>query len=90
MIGIPQPTLTWFKDDKELRAGDLHQLLAGGEGGSDDPKTCVFGKYQCVAENCMGKSTSTATLLGIGKATTTNMVVTKSQICLPLLTKEMF
>ena len=26
VIGIPQPTLTWFKDGKELRAGDLHQL----------------------------------------------------------------
>ena len=37
---------------------------AGGEGA--DAKTCVFGTYQCVAENCMGQAVSTATLLGIG------------------------
>lgn len=63
VIGIPQPTLTWFKDDKELRAGDLHQLTAGS--GSADPKTCVFGDYKCLATNCMGEAISTATLIGI-------------------------
>lgn len=63
VIGIPQPTLMWYKDDKELRAGDLHQLTAGGAG--SDPKTCVFGTYTCVAENCMGKAVSVATLIGL-------------------------
>ena len=72
VIGIPQPTLTWYKDDKELRAGDLHQLMAGSNGKSDDPKTCVFGKYACVAENCMGQSISTATLLGLSEDTANN------------------
>ncbi len=33
VIGIPQPALKWFKDDKELRAGDLHQLTAGAAAG---------------------------------------------------------
>ena len=63
VIGIPQPTLTWFKDDKELRAGDLHQLTSAGAASS----SCVFGKYACMAENCMGKEISTATLIGISK-----------------------
>lgn len=68
MIGIPQPTLTWFKDDKELRAGDLHQLMSGGNAdGSKDPSTCVFGTYKCMAVNCMGEAVSTATLIGISK-----------------------
>ena len=39
VIGIPQPTLTWFKDGKELRAGDLHQLTKGSSA-----EACVFGE----------------------------------------------
>lgn len=69
VIGIPQPTLTWFKDGKELKAGDLHQLLSGSGVNSDpnaDPKSCALGTYECMAENCMGKATSTATLIGFG------------------------
>ena len=64
VIGIPQPNLVWFKDDKELRAGDLHQLTSGG---AADPKTCVFGVYKCLAANCMGEAVSTATLIGISE-----------------------
>ncbi len=79
VIGIPQPTLKWFKDDKELRAGDLHQLTAGAMGGPDsssaatsstssESKTsCVFGVYKCEAENCMGKAVSMATLIGLSE-----------------------
>ena len=67
VIGIPQPTLTWFKDDKELKAGDLHQLTSGKNAdGKVDPKTCVFGKYRCMAQNCMGQNSSEATLIGFG------------------------
>jgi len=62
VIGIPQPTLVWFKDDKELKAGDLHQLTKSKSG---DSKACVFGVYKCVAENCMGKAVSLATLIGL-------------------------
>ena len=54
-----------FKDDKELKAGDLHQLTAGGGG---DSRTCVFGVYKCVAENCMGQSVSMATLVGLSES----------------------
>lgn len=62
VIGIPQPQLIWFKDDKELRAGDLHQLTSGSAA-----EACVFGTYRCMAENCMGSANSEATLIGIGK-----------------------
>ena len=67
VIGIPQPTLTWFKDGKELRAGDLHQLTKGSSA-----EACVFGTYKCLAENCMGGAASEATLVGIGKQSLRN------------------
>ena len=67
VIGIPQPTLTWFKDGKELRAGDLHQLTSSG---SSSAEACVFGTYKCLAENCMGGAASEATLVGIDDETT--------------------
>ena len=67
VIGIPQPTLTWFKDGKELRAGDLHQLTSSG---SSSAEACVFGTYKCLAENCMGGMASDATLVGIDDETT--------------------
>ncbi len=79
VIGIPQPTLKWFKDDKELKAGDLHQLTAGtfgapassSSGGdtktssSESKTSCVFGVYKCEAVNCMGTAVSMATLIGL-------------------------
>ena len=58
-----------FKDDQELRAGDLHQLSSGGAAGGGG-KGCVFGIYKCVAENCMGKAVSMATLVGLSKCDT--------------------
>jgi hypothetical protein len=65
VIGIPQPKLIWFKDDKELKAGDLHQLSRGLASGGDSKTSCVFGVYKCVAENCMGSAVSMATLIGL-------------------------
>ena len=69
VIGIPQPALTWFKDDRELRAGDLHQLTAAGAG-----EACVFGRYRCQADNCMGTAFSEATLIGIGKGNRASLI----------------
>lgn len=58
VIGVPQPTLTWFKDNVELKAGDIHRIVSGQDG------TCCLGTYTCVARNCMGEVSSSAALLG--------------------------
>lgn len=58
VIGVPQPTLKWFKDGKELKAGDIHKIVSGQDG------TCCLGTYTCEAQNCMGSVTSSAALLG--------------------------
>ena len=58
VIGIPQPSLTWYKDGLELKAGDIHRLMSGKNG------SCCLGTYTCVATNCMGQVTSSAALLG--------------------------
>uniref|UniRef100_A0A8D8R2W7 Muscle M-line assembly protein unc-89 n=1 Tax=Cacopsylla melanoneura TaxID=428564 RepID=A0A8D8R2W7_9HEMI len=58
VIGVPQPTLKWFKDGRELKAGDIHKIISGEDG------TCCLGMYTCEAHNCMGTTTSSAALLG--------------------------
>ncbi|TRY61201.1 hypothetical protein TCAL_10078 [Tigriopus californicus] len=61
VIGIPQPKLRWFKDEKELQAGDLHKLVHDK---NLKDNTCIFGVYKCVAYNCMGETSSSAKLIG--------------------------
>ena len=58
VIGVPQPTLSWYKDGVELKQGDIHRLMSGKDG------SCCLGTYTCVAINCMGSVTSSAALLG--------------------------
>lgn len=58
VIGIPQPTLKWYKDGKELQPGDIHKIVSGQDG------TCCLGTYTCEAQNCMGSVSSSASLLG--------------------------
>ncbi|CAH1707186.1 unnamed protein product [Chironomus riparius] len=58
VIGVPQPTLRWFKDGVELKPGDIHRIISGKDG------ECSLGTYTCEARNCMGVVTSSATLLG--------------------------
>ena len=58
VIGVPQPTLAWYKDGVELKAGDIHRLMSGKDG------SCCLGTYTCVATNCLGSVTSSAALLG--------------------------
>ena len=59
MVGTPQPTLKWYKDGEELKAGDIHRITSGGDG------TCCLGNYTCKAFNCMGTASSTAALMGL-------------------------
>lgn len=58
VIGVPQPTLKWFKDGRELKAGDIHKIISGEDG------SCCLGMYTCEAHNCMGTTSSSAALLG--------------------------
>ncbi|XP_063987212.1 uncharacterized protein LOC135167689 isoform X2 [Diachasmimorpha longicaudata] len=59
VIGVPQPVLTWYKDGVELKPGDIHRIISGGDG------TCCLGTYTCRATNCMGSVSSSASLVGI-------------------------
>jgi len=58
VIGVPQPVLKWYKDGRELKAGDIHKIVSGEDG------TCCLGTYTCEAHNCMGTVSSSASLLG--------------------------
>lgn len=56
VIGVPTPKLRWFKDSKEIKAGDIFSLTAN----PNDPTS--LGTYTCEAANCMGKTYSTSKL----------------------------
>ncbi|XP_011632760.1 titin-like [Pogonomyrmex barbatus] len=58
VIGVPQPVLKWYKDNVELKPGDIHRIISGQDG------TCCLGIYTCEATNCMGTVSSSASLLG--------------------------
>ncbi|XP_026825970.1 uncharacterized protein LOC105284959 isoform X2 [Ooceraea biroi] len=58
VIGVPQPVLKWYKDNVELKPGDIHRIISGQDG------TCCLGTYTCEAINCMGTVSSSASLLG--------------------------
>ena len=54
VVGVPTPVLKWFKDQKEIKAGDVFALTAN----PDDPTS--LGTYTCEAVNCMGISCSSS------------------------------
>lgn len=56
VVGVPTPLLRWFKDSKEIRAGDVFALTANPE----DPGS--LGTYTCEAVNCMGRTYSSSKL----------------------------
>ncbi|KAG5884419.1 hypothetical protein JTB14_024363 [Gonioctena quinquepunctata] len=64
VVGVPTPTLRWFKDGKEIRAGDVFALTAN----ADDPTS--LGTYVCEAVNCMGKVVSSSKVHVMGSGTT--------------------
>ena len=54
VVGVPTPILRWFKDNKEIKAGDVFALTAN----PDDPTS--LGTYTCEAVNCLGNAYSTS------------------------------
>ncbi|KAF5279088.1 hypothetical protein FQA39_LY05766 [Lamprigera yunnana] len=54
VVGVPTPLLRWFKDGKEIKAGDVFAL----EAHSNDPTS--LGTYVCEASNCMGHAYSSS------------------------------
>ncbi|XP_073957392.1 uncharacterized protein isoform X9 [Choristoneura fumiferana] len=54
VIGVPTPVLRWFKDSREIKAGDVFALTASAE----DPTS--LGTYTCEAVNCMGRTYSSS------------------------------
>ncbi|XP_054737658.1 titin-like [Anastrepha obliqua] len=61
VVGVPTPQLRWFKDSKEIKAGDVFALTAN----VDDPTS--LGTYTCEAVNCMGKSYSSSKVHVVGR-----------------------
>ncbi|OXU28408.1 hypothetical protein TSAR_000837, partial [Trichomalopsis sarcophagae] len=61
VVGVPTPVLKWFKDDKEIKAGDVFALTAN----PDDPTS--LGTYTCEAVNCMGTAYSSSRVHVVGK-----------------------
>lgn len=57
VAGVPTPQLRWFKDDKEIKAGDVFALTAS----VDDPTS--LGIYTCEATNCMGMAISSSKVI---------------------------
>lgn len=62
VVGVPTPVLRWFKDSKEIKAGDVFALTA-----NPDDLTSL-GTYTCEAVNCMGKTYSSSKLHISGRA----------------------
>ncbi|KAK0177708.1 hypothetical protein PV328_001733 [Microctonus aethiopoides] len=61
VVGVPAPVLRWFKDEKEIKAGDVFALTAN----VDDPTS--LGTYACQAVNCMGTSCSSSRVHVMGR-----------------------
>ncbi|EDW61837.2 uncharacterized protein Dvir_GJ20095, isoform B [Drosophila virilis] len=61
VVGVPTPHLRWFKDSKEIKAGDIFALTAN----ADDPTS--LGTYTCEAKNCMGVTYSSSKVHVVGR-----------------------
>lgn len=61
VVGVPTPVLRWFKDNKEIKAGDVFALTAN----PDDPTS--LGVYTCEAINCMGTAYSSSKVIAVAQ-----------------------
>lgn len=67
VLGEPAPTVTWFKESKQLCTNVYHTIIHNPDGSGtfivNDPQREDSGLYVCRAENMWGESTCTAELL---------------------------
>ena len=54
VVGIPSPSLRWYKDGEEIRSGDVLALTPNMEK--------PVSVYRCDAVNCLGTVSSTSVL----------------------------
>ncbi|XP_045784051.1 titin homolog [Maniola jurtina] len=87
VVGVPTPVLRWFKDSREIKAGDVFALTANAE----DPTS--LGTYTCEAVNCMGRAYSSSKVHVIGRSSRESSArPTSGGIALeppPIFTKEL-
>lgn len=71
LLGLPEPTVKWYKDDAELRSRPGLTISTPGGG-----RTSIYiqrssesdsGQYTCIASNSAGRATSIAEVRVRGK-----------------------
>ncbi|CAG9781709.1 unnamed protein product [Diatraea saccharalis] len=84
VVGVPTPVLRWFKDSREIKAGDVFALTASTE----DPTS--LGTYTCEAVNCMGRAYSSSKVHVLGRAASDAPATSASTLDPPpIFTKEL-
>ncbi|XP_041986457.1 uncharacterized protein LOC121738463 [Aricia agestis] len=85
VVGVPTPVLRWFKDSREIKAGDVFALTANAE----DPTS--LGTYTCEAVNCMGRAYSSSKVHVVGHASKESLKPSfgGAQEPPPIFTKEL-
>ncbi|KAF9799028.1 hypothetical protein SFRURICE_017743, partial [Spodoptera frugiperda] len=86
VVGVPTPVLRWFKDSREIKAGDVFALTANAE----DPTS--LGTYTCEAVNCMGRAYSSSKVHVVGRGSREGSLRPSSSLAPeppPIFTKEL-
>ena len=69
VTGQPEPTVTWFHDDKPIISNDIYKIMPGEEGENTLLLPEAFpedsGKYTVQAENEAGRALCSAVLIVI-------------------------
>lgn len=58
VVGIPTPVLHWYKDGKEIKAGDVFAFRSPLSDCTPEEAARSLGVYSCEAVNCVGKAVS--------------------------------
>ena len=64
--GIPEPTITWMKDDQVLSVASGHVIYSNGTLVIEKTNLDDKGKYTCTAKNIEGEDSATSRVFVIG------------------------